>query len=324
METSGDTTGALGAAARRLLEKFGGQNPGGFTDTELPQVRFFYTDRASNREPLHYAPGLAIILAGKKIGYLDGRRFEYGAGSYLAVGLPLVFECETQASAEHPLFGLFISLSPTTLAELSAVVPPRLEPEAPVSTRQGVEPLRVQPSMGDAIVRLIGQLCTPPQAQALGEGTIREIHFHALNDLHGRVLVALTQVGKPEARIADLLRWVENQGERGLDTQTMARHARMSPATLHRYFRSVTGHSPGHYFKRQKLMRARGLLCAQGLTVAQTAHALGYGDPTNFSRDYRKLFGHPPSRDRRRSAEETAEDRKRICQRQQSIRCQEE
>ena len=288
----------LARAANALLTRYRDCDPGGFTDTDLKQVRFFHTDRATPREPLHYPPGLAIILSGTKIGYLDGRRFEYGEGSYLAVGLPLVFECETQASPDVPLFGLFIALCPAMLAELSAIAPARTQRQDQVMTRQGVEPLKVTRAMADAIGRLIDQLCTPPQAQALGEGTIREILFHALNDRHGRVLVALTQMGRPEARIAALLRWAENQDEARLDTEALAARAGMSPATLHRHFKSVTGYPPLQYFKRQKLLRARGLLSGQSLTVAQAAHAVGYGDPTNFSRDYRKLFGHPPSRDR--------------------------
>lgn len=289
----------LAGAASALLTRYRGCTPGGFNATDLSQVRFFFADRPVAREPLHYPPGLAIILSGKKIGFLDGRRFEYGAGSYLAVGLPLVFECETQASAEVPLFGVFLSLCPTTIAELGALVPAQSQAKTTPSTHQGVEPLMVQEPMALAIERLVQQLCNPPQAEALGAGTIREILFHALNDHHGRVLLALTQMGQPEARIADLLRWAENQNETQLDTETLALRAGMSLATLHRYFRSVTGYPPVQYFKRQKLLRAKGLLKAQGLTVAQAAHSIGYGDPTNFSRDYRKLFGYPPSQDRK-------------------------
>ena len=107
----------MARAANALLTRYRDCNPRGFTDTDLKQVRFFHTGRAMAREPPHYPPGLAIILSGAKIGYLDGQRFEYGAGSYLAVGLPLVFECETRASPDVPLFGLFIALCPAVLAE---------------------------------------------------------------------------------------------------------------------------------------------------------------------------------------------------------------
>lgn len=291
-------TEMLSGAARALLDMYRDHNPGGFSDTDLPQVRFFFTDRPAPRVPLYYPPGLAIILSGRKIGYLDGRRFEYGAGSYLAVGLPLVFECETHAAPGIPLFGLFLELSPKTLAELSTVAPAVRETAPPHDTHQGVEPLLMGPAMEDAVQRLIGQLTNPPQAQALGAGTLREIYYHALNDAHGRVLMSLTQLGRPEARIADLLRQVDQQITMPLNTETLAKLAGMSPATLHRYFKSVTGYSPLQYFKRQRLLRARDLLMSQRTTIAQAAFSVGYGDPTNFSRDFRKLFGHAPSRDR--------------------------
>ncbi|MEM6464579.1 MAG: AraC family transcriptional regulator N-terminal domain-containing protein [Pseudomonadota bacterium] len=292
----------LERAAKALLDHYGDRNPGGFSDTDLPRVRYFFTDAYAPRTPLHYPPGLAIILSGKKIGYLDGRRFEYGAGSYLAVGLPLVFECETHASPDVPMFGLFLELCPTMLSELGAVLPMQEGKHKHHATHQGVEPLIVKPPMAEAVGRLVDQLCQPPQAKALGSGTLREILFHALSDDHGRVLLALTQLGQPEARIANLLRWAETQGNAPLDTETLAGQAGMSPATLHRYFRSVTGYPPLQYFKRQRLLRAREFLTAHQMTVAQAAHSIGYGDPTNFSRDYRKLFGYPPSHERQVAA----------------------
>jgi len=295
-------TETLAEAAQALLSMHKDCTPGGFSETELPPVRFFFTDRATPRVPLHYPPGLAIILQGKKTGYLDGRRFEYGVGSYLAVGLPLVFECETQASVDHPLFGLFIALDPATLTELSALVGVPNAPAKPGTTHRGVEPLIVKPAMEDAIRRLIHQLYHPPQATAFGAGTLREIMFHALNDAHGRVLIALTQMGRPEARIAALLRWADRQKDEEINTDILAQRAGMSPATLHRYFRNVTGYPPLQYFKRQRLIHARDLLSGERLSVSQTAHSVGYGDPTNFSRDYRKMFGHPPSQDRKTEA----------------------
>ncbi|MEM1129548.1 MAG: AraC family transcriptional regulator N-terminal domain-containing protein [Pseudomonadota bacterium] len=283
-------------AAQALLAQYRDRNPGGFADTDLKAVRFFHTDAPAPRMPLSYPPGLAIILAGKKIGYLDGHRFEYGAGSYLAVGLPLVFDCETFASVKAPLFGLFLELCPSTLADLGACLrrSRTLSPDTP-DTGLGVEPLAIQPAMEEAITRLVRQLCSPPAARALGAGTLREIFFHALQDAHGHVLLSLCQVGRPEARIAALLQWAETQDSFQLSTERLADQAGMSTATLHRHFRSVTGYPPVQYFRRQRLLRAQSMLQSKGVSVGQVASAIGYPDATGFSRDYRKLFGYPPS-----------------------------
>jgi len=285
----------LTAAARTLLERYRGCNPGGFSPTELEAVEFFWTDRPTPRVPLSYEPGLAIILSGKKIGHLDGQRFEYGEGSYLAVGLPLIFECETQASAEAPLFGLFLRFRPAELQELKGLLERDSAQRPPKASSLGVEPLTVSPIMKEAITRLVRQLCQPHEAAALGPGTLREIFFHALQDSHGRVLLSLTQLSRPEARIAQLLRRIEARGDLVWNVDAMAKDAGMSPASLHRHFKCVTGYPPLQYFKRQKLMRARQLLTSERTSVAQAAHAVGYASAAHFSRDFRKLFGHPPS-----------------------------
>ena len=288
----------LADAARTLFDRYCGFNPGGFSPTLLEPVEFFWTDKPTPRVPLSYAPGLAIILSGKKIGHLDGQRFEYGEGSYLAVGLPVIFECETQASADVPLFGLFLRFQPAELQELNRLIEQGAAARLPKAASLGVEPLRVSPVMKEAVTRLVRQVCRPQEAAALGAGTLREIFFHALQDTHGRVLLSLTQLSRPEARIADLLRRVEARGDKACTVDAMARDAGMSPASLHRHFKCVTGYPPVQYFKRQKLMRARQLLTGERYSVSQAAHAVGYVSTAQFSRDYRKFFGYPPSRAR--------------------------
>ena len=285
----------LTAAASALLDRYRGINPGGFSPTVLEAVEFFWTDKPTPRVPLSYSPGLAIILSGKKIGHLDGQRFEYGEGSYLAVGLPVIFECETQASVEAPLFGLFLRFRPAELQELNGLIEQDSAARLPKASSLGVEPLTVNPIMKEAITRLVRQLCRPHEAAALGAGTLREIFFHALQDTHGRVLLSLTQLSRPEARIAELLRRVEARGDLVGNVDALAKDAGMSPASLHRHFKCVTGYPPLQYFKRQKLMRARQLLTSEGNSVTQAAHAVGYVSAAQFSRDFRKLFGHPPS-----------------------------
>lgn len=285
----------LADAARTLFDRYRDFNPGGFNPTLLEPVAFFWTDKPTPRVPLSYAPGLAIILSGKKIGYLDGQRFEYGEGSYLAVGLPVIFECETRASADVPLFGLFLRFQPAELQELNGLIEHDSAARLPKASSLGVEPLTVGPIMKEAVTRLVRQICQPHEAAALGAGTLREIFFHALQDKHGRVLLSLTQLSRPEARIAELLRRVEAGGDKACTVDALARDAGMSSASLHRHFKCVTGYPPLQYFKRQKLMRAQQLLTSEGNSVSQAAHAVGYISTAQFSRDYRKFFGHPPS-----------------------------
>ena len=288
----------LAKAAQTLFDRYRGCDPGGFSPTVLDAVAFFWTDKPTPRVPLSYAPGLAFILSGKKIGHLDGQWFEYGEGSYLAVGLPVIFECETVASVAAPLFGLFLRFQPAELQELKELLEQDSAARLSKASSLGVEPLPIGPMMGEAITRLVRQLCQPHEAAALGPGTVREIFFHALQDAHGRVLLSLTQLSRPEARIAELLQRVETRGDQSCTVEAMARDAGMSLATLHRHFKGVTGYPPLQYFKRQRMMRARQLLTSERNSVSQAAFAVGYTSTSQFSRDFRSFFGHPPSQAR--------------------------
>ncbi|MEM1315742.1 MAG: AraC family transcriptional regulator, partial [Pseudomonadota bacterium] len=192
----------------------------GFVDTALPGARLFWSDRPVPRAPLSYAPGIALIASGRKIGFFEDRRIAYGAGRYLAVGLPLHFECETVASPEAPLLGLFLTLDPEALRALARDLADHGAAPLPPRTGLGIEPLPLGAPMHDAAIRLAGQLLRPAEAAALAPATLKEIFFHALRDRHGRVLLSQTRHARPEARIARLLRDLDAAPERfgGVDS----------------------------------------------------------------------------------------------------------
>ena len=268
----------------------------GFLPTALPGVRMFWADGTFPRMPLNYDPGIAVIVSGRKIGYLDDRRIEYGPGQYLAVGLPLVFECETLASPDAPMTGLFLDAEPQALQDLARDIEALSERTLPASAGLGIEPLTLPDPMLDAVTRLARQLTDPAEAALLGPATLREVFFHALQDRHGCVLLAQTRTTRPEARIARILRKLETGPDGFKSVEKLARQAGMSPASLHRHFKATTGLAPLQYLKRQRLMRAKSLLVYGDLGVAETAHRVGYASQAQFSRDFSRFFGMPPSR----------------------------
>ena len=286
---------ALKDQLSRLRAALSGGARTGFLPTRLAAVRLFWSDHPLPRMPLSYDPGIAVIVSGRKIGFLDGARFIYDEGSYLAVGLPVCFDCETHAAPDNPLIGLFLDADPAMLQELSAGLADARNARPPGATTLGVEPLTLTHPMRDAVTRLASQLSDDAEAQLLAPATLREIFFHALQDRHGRTLLAQTRPDRPETRIAALLRRVEGAGERPPSVEDMAAAVGMSPASFHRHFRAAFGASPLRYLKQRRLIRARTLLADHGATVAEAAHRTGYTSPAQFSRDFRTYFGHPPS-----------------------------
>ncbi|MEM8572142.1 MAG: AraC family transcriptional regulator [Pseudomonadota bacterium] len=279
----------------RLRAEVGEGQAQGFVPTRLLSVRIFWSDHPIPRMSLSYDPGIAIIVSGRKTGFLDGTRFVYEAGCYLAVGLPVCFDCETDAAPDRPLIGLFLRTDQPMLQELAAGMADARAHPSPGPTSLGVEPLKLTPSMRDATLRLARQLADPAEARLLAPATLREIFFHALQDGHGRALLAQTRPDRPEARIAALLIRIERDGGRPPAVEEMAASVGMSPASFHRHFRAAFGASPLKYLKQRRVLRARTLLAEHGSTVSEAAHAMGYASPAQFSRDFRAHFGVPPS-----------------------------
>lgn len=286
----------LRMAVEALRRALGQPSETGFVATALPEVHLFWSDRPVARAPLSYAPGIAVIVSGRKIGFLEDKRIAYGPGQYLAIGLPLYFECETSATAAEPLLGLFLSAEPKALQRLADGMADCGPPCLPAEPRLGVEPLDAGPPLLEAVTRLARQLQTPVEARLLGPNTLTEVFFHALQDAQGQVLLSQTRATRPEARVAALLRELDRRPPEVSDVNALAEAAGMSPATFYRHFKAVTGYSPRQYQKRKRLMKAKNHLVFDGFGVAETARAVGYASVAQFSRDFRAYFGTPPSR----------------------------
>ncbi|MEO1200199.1 MAG: AraC family transcriptional regulator [Pseudomonadota bacterium] len=279
----------------RLRADHGGDIRTGFMPTRLPAVKLFWSDHPIPRVPLVYDPGIAVIISGRKTGFLGDRSFVYDKGCYLAVGLPVCFDCETEATSEAPLIGLFLRSDRKVLHELASSLFETRGAAVSGPVTLGVEPLRLGGSMRDAVGRLARQLADDAEASLLAPTTVREIFFHALQDPHGRVLLAQTRPDRPEARIAALLQQIQTSQGKAPSIDKIAALSGMSAASFHRHFKAAFGTSPLQYLKQRRLMRAWNLLVDEKLSVTQTAQELGYASPAQFSRDFRSFFSVSPS-----------------------------
>ena len=100
--------------------------------------------------------------------------------------------------------------------------------------------------------------------------------------------------------IARVLRRIHEDYATELDVASLAREANMGASTFHHVFRDVTSTSPVQYVKRIRLHRARTLLAAEGASAQEAARRVGYASPSQFSREYRRMFGCSPASDRAR------------------------
>ena len=270
----------------------------GFTMTALDGVMAMRSNRPLARMPALYEPSICIVVQGRKRGFHGGRTYVYDARHFLALAVPLPFETETECSAEEPMLGLALRVDPRMTAELALAVDETLgsSPQKPMT----LVATPMDDALCDATQRLCAALASPLESRLLAPAIYREIIFRVLTSEQGGSLRAALTQGGPFGRIAKALRRIHAQYDRELDVATLAQEASMSVPTFHSHFKAVTHTSPIQYIKSVRLHQARLLMIRSGDTAASAAARVGYESASQFSREFKRLFGNPPTEEARR------------------------
>jgi len=193
-----------------------------------------------------------------------------------------------------PTLGLRIDLDPRQLGELILAAGP---PETDGRPQRGLGVSPVEPSLLDAVVRLLLLLDSPRDIGVLAPLLLREINYRLLVGEQGLRLRQIATGHSQARRVASATRWLQHNFARPFSMEALAREVHMSPSALHHQFKAVTAMSPLQYQKRLRLQEARRLMLSEGLDAASAGLRVGYESPSQFSREYRRLFGKPPQRD---------------------------
>jgi AraC-like DNA-binding protein len=155
----------------------------------------------------------------------------------------------------------------------------------------------LDPRLHDAVGRLLDLLDAPHEIAALAPLVLREITFRVLAGAQGARLWQIAAAGAPAHRIARAVQWLRDHFAEPLRVEALAKNVGMSPSALHLHFKHVTALSPLQYQKRLRLQEARRLMLGEGLDAGEAAFRVGYESPSQFGREYRRLFGNAPRRD---------------------------
>jgi AraC-like DNA-binding protein len=264
----------------------------GYTLSAVDGVAFMRSNRALVRTPALYEPSIVIVAQGRKRGFHGGQTYVYDAQHYLALAVPLPFEIETEASAEEPMLGVAIRIDLAATAELALAVD-ELRPQAEVRPAT-LFATPLDDHLGDAALRLLEVLSDPVEARLLAPGIVREITYRVLTGEQGGGLRAALTQGGHFGRIAKALRRIHAEYARPLDVATLASEANMSVPTFHTHFKAVTTTSPIQYIKAMRLHHARLLMVRSGLSAATASERVGYESASQFSREFKRLFGRSP------------------------------
>jgi AraC-like DNA-binding protein len=277
-----------------LIERFTGKDGAHATSIcELTLARF---SGPSEPAGLLYEPSLCLIAQGSKDVLLAEELYNYGPANFLLVSADVPVTCRIiEASPEAPYLGLRIAIDPAAVGELVADVSGLEQGGPPPGRAVAVSP--VEPLLLDAVCRLLALLDSPRDVAALAPLILREITYRLLTGDQGTRLRQIAVGDGQGRRVARAIRWLKEHFARPLRIADLAREVRMSPSALHHHFKAVTAMSPLQYQKRLRLQEARRLMLGEGLDAAEAGFRVGYESPSQFSREYRRLFGAPPRRD---------------------------
>lgn len=279
-----------------LAAAVGRHTPGdGGRATAVPDLRLARASAPTDFLPVVYEASLCVVAQGSKEVRLASETFRYDSAHSLLVSVDLPVTARVaEASAARPCLVARVMLNPATVGEFLADGPPPLRP-GPPARALGVTP--VGPPLLDAITRLVTLLDTPEDIPALAPLALREITYRILAGPQGAKLRQFAAAGAPAHRIARAVRWLNDHYAEPLRVEELAKRVGMSPSALHLHFKHVTTSSPLRYQKRLRLQEARRLMLGDGLDAAEAAFRVGYESPSQFGREYRRMFGAPPRQD---------------------------
>jgi AraC-like DNA-binding protein len=266
--------------------------PGRYQPSVLPRVALYKDGAAPQPVSGVYHPMMALILSGAKEIAIGDRRLRYDPASYFIATVELPASgCVKLDQPKEQYLAVSLDLDSDRLASVlsEADVPsPTAEPAFAVNP--------VTPELLDAWLRLLRLLDAPQDIAVLAPLCEREILYRLLQGPQGAIV---RQIARADSRLSQVRRaiaLIRDQFDRPLRVEALAEEAGMSPASFHRHFRTATAMSPLQYQKSLRLQEARRLILA-GRDVAAAGFAVGYESASQFSREYARLFGSPPSRD---------------------------
>ena len=257
-----------------------------------------YVHRQTRPNPFEavvYTPVVCLNLQGRKEVTIGDRSTAFGAGQSLIVShhLPVAARV-TEASPERPYLALIAALDIDIIYSLCEEVG-----EAALDERRArtLAAGATDPALVGAMARYFALTRDPLEAKVMAPLILKEIHFRLLTASHGGMLRQLMRRDSHASRISRAIGRIRTLYRAPLAVASLADEAGMSPSSFHEHFRQITGTTPLQYQKDLRLMEARRLIAADGLSVSSAAYEVGYESPTQFSREYSRKFGSPPRSD---------------------------
>lgn len=246
-------------------------------------------------KPRFYDPVIIVVVQGKKNVRIGSEDIAYGENSCFIAGVSMpVSSCVLEASENKPYLSMSLNLDKSLIASLAAKISTTKEGDE--STISGAVVQSVGSELLDAFLRLLELAQSPDPAMILSNLVIQEIYYRLLTSSFGAQLRKLNTLGSQSNQIVQAVSWLQENYKEALRVEELAGRLHMATSTFHKHFKEITTLSPLQYQKQLRLTEAQRLMLVGSSDVTQAAFAVGYESPTQFNREYKRLFGESPRR----------------------------
>lgn len=266
----------------------------GTLETGVKGVQLFKVTAPIPCAPAVYEPTVVAIVNGAKEAIFDGKNHVYGSDQYLCCTMSMPMEVGSpNAAPDNPLLGVFISLDTRLMTELAlemesvagAIRKPKSGP-----LPQGFALSHWDAAFSDALLRLLQLGENPADTAVLGEGRLRELYYAILKGEAGESARRAFGVGN---EIARTIEYLSTRLDKSVTIDEMAAQVGMSRAVFHRKFKQATTMSPIQFVKSMRLNKA-AMKIAGGANVNDAAMEVGYVSSSQFSREFKRMYGQSP------------------------------
>ncbi|MDF4913782.1 AraC family transcriptional regulator [Vibrio parahaemolyticus] len=265
-------------------------------DTPISGLRFSRWTAPTPPTSYTHNPSICLIAQGRKRVLLGEESFIYDANHFLisSVDLPIIANI-IEASEEQPYLGLIVELDLTEISQL--IIDSELAFTQSKEAQKGIAVGELSESLLDAFVRLAELLDEGQNIKILAPIIKREIFYRLLMSEQGTRLHQIVTAGSHSHQIAKAIDWLKNNFVKPLSVGDLASYTGMSKSSFYTHFRSMTSMTPLQFQKKLRLSEARRLMLTENLDAMAATFKVGYESPSQFSREYSRLFGAPPSKD---------------------------
>jgi AraC-like DNA-binding protein len=264
--------------------------------TRVPGLTLYRNIAPTAPNPCIYEPSLLIIPQGKKRVDLGRQTYRFGQSTFLltSIELPIISQVSV-ASVAAPYLAFFLKLDMGIVREV--VHSEEIHVRAPSGEEGGMVLGEMTYELLAPCLRMVELLAAPEDAPFLSKLLQREIIYRLLQGTQRNRLRSVATLGDQSHKTAKAITWLRENFEKPLNVDQLATMVGMSRSTLHHHFRDLTAMSPLQFQKQLRLQAARRKMLTDELDAARAGFEVGYESPSQFSREYKRLFGKPPGRD---------------------------